>query len=277
MIASGEIRELAIAQGVRQETIEKDYVLGWILAGLYNIESTGNWIFKGGTALKKCYFHNYRFSEDLDFSLKDHVFLEEDALHLTLSRMAEWVYDNSGIEISKKRSIVEIFENRNKRQVAQIRVYYHGPVSPSAASQWARIKFDLTTGEVLTDEPILANIYHPYSDTNNALFKTRCYSFTEIFAEKLRALVERTRPRDVYDSVKCYDSKISDFDKVKEHFLLKMAGKSLQMPDTITLLTQIKNSREFWTEQLAHQISSLENFEEFEGKIMIILDKLIAS
>lgn len=82
-----------------------------------------NWIFEGGTALKKCYFHNYRFSEDLDFSLEDPVSSTEDVLNQVLGQIIDWVYDNSGIEISRSRNIVEIFENCDKRQVAQILIY----------------------------------------------------------------------------------------------------------------------------------------------------------
>jgi predicted nucleotidyltransferase component of viral defense system len=49
--------------------VEKDYVLGWILAGINAHEQlTDSWVFKGGTCLKKCYFETYRFSEDLDFT-----------------------------------------------------------------------------------------------------------------------------------------------------------------------------------------------------------------
>jgi len=51
------------------ETIELDYALSWILAGISEHQSLkNNLVFKGGTALKKCYFGDYRFSEDLDFS-----------------------------------------------------------------------------------------------------------------------------------------------------------------------------------------------------------------
>ena len=34
-------------------------------------------IFKGGTALKRCYFPDYRFSEDLDFSLSQDLSFED--------------------------------------------------------------------------------------------------------------------------------------------------------------------------------------------------------
>jgi predicted nucleotidyltransferase component of viral defense system len=48
--------------------IEKDYVLGWLLAGIAaHTELAATWIFKGGTCLRKCYYETFRFSEDLDF------------------------------------------------------------------------------------------------------------------------------------------------------------------------------------------------------------------
>ena len=51
------------------EVLERDYLLSWILAGIGQVDSLrGTLVFKGGTALKKCYFGEYRFSEDLDFS-----------------------------------------------------------------------------------------------------------------------------------------------------------------------------------------------------------------
>ena len=38
------------------------YILSWILAGISRIESLHDTlIFKGGTALKKCYFGEYRW------------------------------------------------------------------------------------------------------------------------------------------------------------------------------------------------------------------------
>jgi predicted nucleotidyltransferase component of viral defense system len=57
--------------GIAPNILEKDYMLGWLLAGIsQHTELSNKWIFKGGTCLKKCYFETYRFSEDLDFTLK---------------------------------------------------------------------------------------------------------------------------------------------------------------------------------------------------------------
>src|SRR3972149_6574360 len=70
MIRNIEIQEAARAWGLRPDIVEKDYVLGWLLMGLSaHPRIQTQWIFKGGTALKKCYVETYRFSEDLDFTL----------------------------------------------------------------------------------------------------------------------------------------------------------------------------------------------------------------
>ena len=70
MIKPGEIQNKARVVGVRDQQIEKDYMLSWILQGISQHEKLSKAIaFKGGTVLKKVYFENYRFSEDLDFTL----------------------------------------------------------------------------------------------------------------------------------------------------------------------------------------------------------------
>ncbi len=66
------LREAALRMRVSQMVVEKDYALSYLLAGIAaNPDLSGTLIFKGGTALKKLYFGDYRFSEDLDFSAVD--------------------------------------------------------------------------------------------------------------------------------------------------------------------------------------------------------------
>lgn len=70
MIKPGEIQRKANMFGVRDQQIEKDYILSWILYGIAKHENLSKTIvFKGGTLLKKVYFEDYRFSEDLNFTL----------------------------------------------------------------------------------------------------------------------------------------------------------------------------------------------------------------
>jgi predicted nucleotidyltransferase component of viral defense system len=67
VIRKQDILDRAAEWGLPPEIVEKDYVLGWLLAGFaaHGIAAR-SWVFKGGTCLKKCFFETYRFSEDLD-------------------------------------------------------------------------------------------------------------------------------------------------------------------------------------------------------------------
>ncbi len=100
MIDREEIRELAREFQLEPNVVEKDYALGWLLAGLSAHPALAeSWIFKGGTCLKKCFFETYRFSEDLDFTLRDSEHLNADFLSRTIAEVADWVYDASGLEL----------------------------------------------------------------------------------------------------------------------------------------------------------------------------------
>lgn len=63
--------------------IEKDYDLSYLIAGIAETPPRDElWVLKGGTALRKAYFNNYRFSEDLDYSIQSPL-SEEDARRRT--------------------------------------------------------------------------------------------------------------------------------------------------------------------------------------------------
>ncbi|PIQ41393.1 hypothetical protein COW06_03005, partial [Candidatus Gracilibacteria bacterium CG12_big_fil_rev_8_21_14_0_65_38_15] len=73
MIPRSEVQRLAHRLKMNELILEKDYVLTWILLGIADSVLYPLLAFKGGTALKKIYFHNYRFSEDLDFTVLEKV------------------------------------------------------------------------------------------------------------------------------------------------------------------------------------------------------------
>ena len=69
MITKRDLQQLRTEWTFDIGVIEKDYVLGWLLAGIAQHPAlTESWIFKGGTCLRKCYYETFRFSEDLDFT-----------------------------------------------------------------------------------------------------------------------------------------------------------------------------------------------------------------
>src|SRR5215813_3043877 len=116
MIDRREILEAASSFSLLPNVVEKDYVLGWILAGINaHEELSESWVFKGGTCLKKCYFETYRFSEDLDFTLRVEDHLDEDFLRTTFEEVIVWVTDQSGLAIPADQLKFDIYDNPRGR------------------------------------------------------------------------------------------------------------------------------------------------------------------
>lgn len=80
---------------IPESVLERDYCLAWFLEELAVSDLRTTLGFKGGTALKRCYFGDYRFSEDLDFTLIAHVSLDD--LKLRLEPVYAAVREASGI------------------------------------------------------------------------------------------------------------------------------------------------------------------------------------
>jgi predicted nucleotidyltransferase component of viral defense system len=83
---------------IPEAVLERDYCLAWFLAGLSQSKLRDLLIFKGGTALKRCHFGDYRFSEDLDFTLAKRVEFAE--IRTGLQEVYELVAQASGIRFS---------------------------------------------------------------------------------------------------------------------------------------------------------------------------------
>ena len=73
MISRVELSKSAYEAGASDRTIEKDYVIGSLLFGIADSLLKKLLAFKGGTSIKKIYFPDYRYSEDLDFTLLEEV------------------------------------------------------------------------------------------------------------------------------------------------------------------------------------------------------------
>src|SRR5438045_11312 len=80
---------------IPEAVLERDYYLTWFLVGLSQSKLKDLLIFKGGTALKRCHFGDYRFSEDLDFTLARETAFAE--IRKVLEEVYELVAQASGI------------------------------------------------------------------------------------------------------------------------------------------------------------------------------------
>lgn len=277
MITKDEIKQIAHSHSLKDVTVEKDYVLGWVLAAIGSSNSLKeSWIFKGGTCLRKCYFENYRFSEDLDFTIVNAQNIELSSIVESMREIANWVYENSGIEISTKKILFESVKNPANQTISQGRIFYRGPISPSSPQQWPRIKFDLTPDEIIVKPPVQRSIIHkPYSDDELiSQKKIQTYDLVDLFAEKIRALFERTRPRDLYDVVEIYNISMQDVHIDGLHHVLrqKCAYKGIS---SLNIDDLPKNQcLAGWKDQLSHQLPNLPDFEAYFNEFFIIYNKL---
>lgn len=104
MIPQRELADLRAEWTLDQNVIEKDYILGWLLAGIANHDAlSSTWVFKGGTCLRKCYYETYRFSEDLDFTIIDSGPEEPADLFPILGEVAEWVREETPLRKGASR------------------------------------------------------------------------------------------------------------------------------------------------------------------------------
>jgi predicted nucleotidyltransferase component of viral defense system len=101
VVKNTELRALAIKDGVTLSTVERDYAQNWLLKNLNNI----NMALKGGTGLRKVYFKDYRFSDDLDFTLLDNI--GERILTDKISNVIMKAKDESGINFTGINSFVK--------------------------------------------------------------------------------------------------------------------------------------------------------------------------
>lgn len=269
MIDAEEIKDVAGRLSLDPRVIEKDYVIGWVLAGIYSHPLLSNvWLFKGGTCIKKCFFDTQRMSEDLDFTLKTDEHINAPFLKHVFTEISEWVYEQSGLNIAADEKqgplYIDIYENLRGNQACQDRIYYRGPLKYQYSA--AKIKLDLTADETLVQPPIRVAIDHPYSDVNSDLFYAQSYSFPELFSEKIRALGERVRPgaRDLYDVINLFrQGLITDPKPLKEILRAKCEFKKIGL---ISLADIEQKKEEFfrqWEQQLSHQVSVLPPIESY--------------
>lgn len=275
MITKQEIISIANTTKLLPTTVEKDYVLSWVLHGISQHPKLSEWFFKGGTCLKKCYFETYRFSEDLDFTVPNKSIYNSTEIKDSLSEVADLVYENVGINLKTKDIEVEESINKKNKKTFIAKFTYLGPLNLPSRSQ-QRVKFDITDDEIIVDLPDFREVFHPYTDSPNSPAKIRCYSVNEILAEKTRAIYERQgRSRDIYDVVNISRNfrEHIEIKKAKKILQEKFKFKSLPEPSVDLILAQIDVAQltTNWQDQLAHQVQLLPTAESFHNDLQYSL------
>lgn len=209
MIKKHEIIKVASKSNLSPQVIEKDYVIGWVLAGI------------------------------------------------------------TGIEIPTEKLKFEIYKNPRNTLSCEGKIYYRGPLSPNFRNKTPRIKLDLTSDEITVAPTIVNKVKHDYLDQPKKGIHIQCYSYEEVFAEKIRALAERTRPRDLYDIISSYSLPESYklANKVRDILEKKCAFKSIQLPTYETLSIRKDLCSTGWEDQLSHQLQTLPPFDFFWNEL----------
>jgi len=192
--------------GIPWEILERDYVLSWLLAGVSEVEALRDTlVFKGCTALKKCFFGDYRFSEDLDFSgIGDVPTGErmEEAMREACERAVSLLDEYAPVEIACER-YTEREPHPGGQEAFTIRVQLPWQRTPQT-----RVMIETAVDEKVLKPVQIRSIIHGYGEPLKA--QVQVYALEEIVAEKLRAILQhveelhergwsRSRARDFYD------------------------------------------------------------------------------
>jgi predicted nucleotidyltransferase component of viral defense system len=279
LINQAEIRRIAGSLGVDPQVIDHDYVLGCFLHYLsLEKQVKKSWIFKGGTSLAKCYFSEYRFSEDLDFTALN--VLTVDSLLKTTNSAKKMMQDSIGIRTDGQETKVEVIQDDYGKESYEAKIYYEGPWIYGGSNR--SLQVHVNRDELLLFPAQMKSITHKYSDVAglppSAL---QVYSLEEILVEKLRALSGQRRfaiARDLYD-IQFLSKTAVSIENVLKGFPRKCEIKGIKVHDID--IERIKNRKpEYetnWKNNLEYLIPEVlkVSFEEAWDISVCLLQKAI--
>ncbi|HRE50161.1 MAG TPA: nucleotidyl transferase AbiEii/AbiGii toxin family protein [Flavitalea sp.] len=265
MIKPGEIQKKAREVGVRDQQIEKDYILSWILLGISQHQQLAAVIvFKGGTVLKKVYFEDYRFSEDLDFTLMNN--------EITNDQIFEWF--NEVFEYAKEEANIPLsIAGNNQHEDGGINFYigYSGPLGGLSGNK--KVKVDISRSEKLEYKPVMNPVILNYTDLEE--HQLLCYPLEEILLEKMRSVMQRMQARDLYDIWFLLEQHGMDAAFHMKEFEQKCASKNLKAADFHKKLSErLAQYKGRWQRSMNEQIKDLPSFEKVEREVQRHLKKL---
>jgi predicted nucleotidyltransferase component of viral defense system len=265
MIKPGEIQQKANAVGVRDQQIEKDYILSWILFGISTHGQLSKAIvFKGGTVLKKIYFEDYRFSEDLDFTLLN-VEISNEQIFAWFKEVFEFTKEEANIPL-------EIIDNK-EHEDGGINFYisFIGPLGGQGNNK--RVKIDISRSEQLVFAPVMKNVFIGYSDLEE--HHLLCYPLEEVLLEKMRSVMQRMQARDFYDIWYLLEKHEIDADFYLSEFEAKCKSKNLLHTDFSKKLNErLPQYKGRWKSSMSEQIKDLPDFDQVEREVKKHIKKL---
>jgi uncharacterized protein len=269
----------------RLDIVEKDYALSYLLAGIAKQEELSHsLIFKGGTALKKMFFGDYRFSVDLDFSTlsapKNQAL--ENALQAATQISSKLLSNYGPFEIQLNR-YPERGSHPTGQEAFNINVKF-----PWHRSALCTIKVEVTHDEPVILTPEYKSILHGYDETLDCTIA--CYHIEEIIAEKLRTLLQthkklitrgwnRPRARDYYDLwrvLKHYSSVVNNARLIE--ILDKKCQRrdvAYQHIDDFFTTELVKEAHQHWQATLGNLVTGLPECSLILDEVKILISEVI--
>jgi len=273
--------------GIPWEILERDYLLSWILAGISQVESLREtMVFKGGTALKKCYFGDYRFSEDLDFSGLEGSptgNVMETAIQEACEAAEALLNEYAAVEIICER-YTEKDPHPGGQEAFTIRCRF----------PWQRQPHTRVMIEISMDEPVLKpaknrRVLHEYGEPIDAAIQV--YALEEIIAEKMRAILQhveilgkrgwsRSRARDFYDLWRVLSAYKNELDLSGFAYFLKekcaVRNVSFEHPKDFFQEAMISYVKKTWEQWLGPLVPGLPSAETVIGDLYPQIADLIS-
>jgi len=264
MLSRAELQRLASREKVALGILEKDYVITEVLKALFQLPAMReSFVFKGGTALRKVYFPHWRYSEDLDFTVKSDIPKEE--LRQNLDSLYQQVEQATQIRLTTRTL-------HKTNGYARIRTQFLGPLAHPAM-----IYMDLSFDEPLCLEPQLRKVLTaPFPDEERTI---QVYPLEELMAEKMRSLIERGKSRDYYDVWRLlkeqrYQMNLELLGMVLEK---KLRHKGLRLRTTADFLPENPAGiKRYWEKDLSQQVATILPLEDVLKELKEMLDSYVA-
>lgn len=280
------LERMAKQTGRRLDVLQQDYLLSWALAALFQhpvIKSS--LVFKGGTALKKCYFGEYRFSEDLDFSATADL-IESDTL-FTVIKEAISEIEKQIREYAPLRLMVDLYKENKPhpqgQEAFQIRAQFPWQREPLTV-----IMIEISRDELLVLPPISRPLIHENGE--QLKLKIEVYSLEEIILEKLRTILQhtkklherdwnRSRARDFYDlwSIFNHFHETLDLKSFYKYLKQKCEHRGVDFQDTSSFFNDkiLTNVKRTWNQWLGPLVSHLPPYETVINELHPQIESLL--
>ena len=229
------------------------------------------WSSKAAPRLKKCYFGDYRFSEDLDFSALDGV-PKGDAMERLIAEACEC---SVGLldEYAPVEIVCERYTEREPHPGGQEAFTIRGRL-PWQSHPQTRVMIEVTVDERILWTVERRKVIHEYGEPLDA--EVQVYSLEEVIAEKLRAILQqadmfekrgwsRSRARDYYDLWQVFGTykeqmDLTDFPSLL-HQKCAVRGVGFEGPDEFFHERILSYVGDTWEQWLGPLVPGLPSFE----------------